>query len=277
VVKNSIVMTVSDREPVLLMNTLRWLTMCDLADTEIVIVNDCSQDVSWLTEPILAECSARRVDMEPYDCMRVEGNYNNPAKAFNRCLSEAQGERLIILSSDVLVPPRVLEQARKYDPTEVVFCPMVVDLATAQEYCGPRRVFPMPWFLSCSRQHAVECGGWDENYLNGLCWEDNDFVGRLALRTGQILYDFNQVVWHQSHHQPAYVRSDVALALNKINRQYTEAKWKALPFGESDKIAFEQVRKRHETGHLMFEYRDCREVYQSAVAQTNSPFVTVPA
>jgi hypothetical protein len=277
-IRDSIVMTVSDREPELLMSTVRWLRMSDLDDTEILIVDDCSRLDYSFYKPVLDICNARLIRLEPYECYQVEGeNYNNPAKAFNRGLAEAQGSRVILMSSDVLAPPRALHMARQFDPTEAIYCPRVVDLATQAEYCGLSRIFPMPWFLSCSADHARKCGGWDENYLGGLCWEDNDFVGRLALTTGKILYDFDSIVWHQSHQQPAYWDEPVVVEANKRNRKYTLDKWTSLPFGDSDKIAFESKRVRHETGHLMFEYHDFRELLPMLVAKTNSPFVTVAA
>jgi hypothetical protein len=275
-VKDSIIMTVSDREPALLLSTLRWLGAANLEDTEIVVVDDCSSIPYDFMAPILDAIGGRMVRLAPYECFNIDG-YNNPAKAFNAGLAEAKGERLIILSSDVIVTPRALESARTYDPTELIYCPRVVDLATCAEYCGPTRLFPMPWFLACSTEHAKRCGGWDENYLHGMCYEDNDFVGRLALTTGKVLYDFDSVVWHQSHHQPAYTQDTEVVKANKSSRKYTMDKWLAIPFDNSDKIAFETVRKRHETGHILFEFKDFRELMPHLVASTLSPFVTVPA
>ena len=275
-VRDSIILTVSDREPELLLNTIRWLRLSNLDDTEIIIVDDGSRiDYAFMGQ-ILDQCNARMVRMDPYEAYRLDETFNNPAKAFNRGLQEAVGERLIILSSDVLVPPNVMERCRRYDVNDVIYCPMVIDLATAAEYCGPRRVFPMPWFLACSREHAVKAGGWDENYLQGMCWEDNDFVGRLALTTGKILFDFSSIVWHQSHHQPAYLNEPDTLAANRRNKDYTFDKWMSIPFGDTDRIAFEAFRKIHETGNVLFEYKDFRDILPKAIAATNSPFVKVP-
>jgi glycosyltransferase involved in cell wall biosynthesis len=276
-VKDSIIMTVADREPAVLMSTLRWLGASDLTNTEVLIVDDCSTVPYDFMAPLLEPINGRMIRLEPYECFRVDGNYNNPAKAFNAGLAEAKGERLIILSSDVIVPPRVIEACRAFDPAELIYCPRVVDLGTCMEYCGPTRLFPMPWFLACSTEHAKRCGGWDENYLRGMCFEDNDFVGRLALTTGKVLYDFDAVVWHQSHYQPAYSQDPEVREANLRSRQYTMDKWLAIPFDNSDKIAFEMLRKRHETGHIMFEFRDFRERMPHLVAATKSPFVAVAA
>jgi hypothetical protein len=276
VVKDSIVMTVADREPAVLLSTLRWLGSADLTDTEIIIVDDCSAIPYDFVTPMLEPLNGRLITLAPYECFNIDG-YNNPAKAFNAGLAEAKGERLIILSSDVIVPSRAIESARTFDPTEIIYCPRVVDLATCAEYCGPTRLFPMPWFLACSTEHAKKCGGWDEKYLEGMCFEDNDFVGRLALTTGKVLYDFDSVVWHQSHYQPAYVQDTEVVKANRRSRQYTMDKWLAIPFDNSDKIAFETVRKRHETGHLLFEFKDFRERMPHLIASTKSPFVAVAA
>ena len=275
--KTSIIMTVCDREPEVLMNTLRWLGMDQPADTEIVIVDDgSSYNYAWL-EPYLKNHHARMVRLEPYACYSIHDNYNNPAKAFNHAALEAQGERVIILSSDVIVPPRVLAKALKFAPDETIFCPMVIDLATGGEYCGPNRTFPMPWFLSTSKKKIEEAGGWDENYLLGMCFEDNDFVARLALVVGSVTYDWNCIVWHQSHVQPAYSDDQWVRVANTRNRVYTADKWAGIPFDPALGQVWEIERARHECGDVQWRFKDSKGCFERVRAATLSPFVEVPA
>lgn len=273
-VKESIIMTVYDREPEVLLNTFRWLSLSDLSESEIIVIDDCStMTYEWLG-PYLKELPTRWLRMEPYECCKIDGNYNNPAKAFNQALLEARGERVAIMSSDVIVPPRVLEAARKAYDGDTVWCPMVIDLATSMEYCGPHRQFPMPWFLYAPRQLCVDAGGWDENYLLGMCFEDNDFVGRLALECRGIQFDWNQVVWHQSHFQPAYQDADWVQIANASNKKYTIQKWKGIPFDSKDMMTFQIDKTRNEkNGALMWVFTDYRGVKDEVKAKTLSPFI----
>lgn len=273
-ITESIIMTVYNRPAVQLMNTLYWLAMSDLSETEVIVVDDGSTEpMPWL-EPLLVQMGGKLVTMEPYEAFRIDGGYNAPSKAFNRGLEEAQGERLCILSSDVLVPPRVLAAARQCYRPDVIYCPMTIDLASTMEYCGPHRVFPMPWFLYLSRQVAIDAGGWDETYLLGSCWEDNDFVGRIALQTKRILCDWGSICWHQSHEQPAYRQDEAITISNQRNRVYTMDKWTGIPFATPDLLAFEMGRARDEdTGHIVLSFADVKGVKERVYLMTKSPFV----
>jgi hypothetical protein len=249
------------------------LSRINLDESEIVVVDDCSREaLDWDT----ADGRIRVVKLEPYECYKLEGNYNNPAKAFNAGLEAARGERIAILSSDVLVPARVLNTARIIYDGSFVYCPMVIDLETSMEYCGPHRVFPMPWFLYMSKEAAINAGGWDENYLLGLCYEDNDFIGRLALETKKFVFDWNSIVWHQSHYQPAYQNGEWVQQANKRNEDLTRDKWGVVPFGGLDQVAFQIRKTRHEqTGNVAWEFEDIRSLKDEVIAKTNSPFVKV--
>jgi len=283
--KESIILTVCDREYPILMNTLMWLARDPLESAEIIVINDGSTiDYKPLLGGLEKHMPIRWIDMEPYEACRIpngppgsgaEATFNNPAKAFNCGLWHARGEDLLILSSDVIVPPRVMERSRTFSDDNVVYCPMVIDLGTGGEYCGPHRVFPMPWFLRMKRETAVAAGGWDENYLMGMCFEDNDFLGRVALSVDGIVCDWQCVVWHQSHHQPAYEDGVWVQAANKRNEKYTRDKWEGgIPFyPEKDSPVIEQDHTRHETGALMLVHKDYQNLKEKVIQRTLSPFV----
>lgn len=273
-VKTSVIMTLFNREPEIILSTLRTLRGHDLSEFEVIVVDDNSDAdyrskvVELIIKPILAPMNGRIVEMAPYDSYHIQG-FKNPAKAFNRALDEAVGERLIIMSSDVLAPARVMEKALTFEPDETIFCPMVIDIDTGGEYCGPNRVFPMPWFLGTSTAKARACGGWDENYMLGMCYEDNDFVARLALEVGSVTYDWGCIVWHQSHYQPAY-RVDqqwVAMA-NQRNKVYTADKWKGIPFDESIGQVWDIQRGRHVNGDFQQKFIDSKNILADLKAKT---------
>lgn len=248
--KDSVILTVCDREPVQLMNTLLWLTRNDLTDTEIIIVNDRSeQDLSWLK----TYCGNLPVvwhDMEPYEAYRI-GNHNNPAKANNEALKLCTGERVFWLSSDCILPPLALQKARKIVDAGAVYVPRVQDISGSygfHEFCGPKRIFPMMWFVGCRLSDCLAIGGFDEEYLKGMAYEDNDFMGRLALQVGSIVYDFDTTVIHQSH--PAAYLSDGGVG-QKRSGEYTKKKWKGVPFS-SERACFNVLRGVHQSGNMMW-------------------------
>lgn len=249
-VKRSVLLTVHDREPAVLMGTLRSLWRAGVgADEEVVIVDDRScTDLTWARKyGELAFPNFKWIRLDDYECWTIDG-FANPARAFNEALKAAEGEAVWIMSSDVLVNPALIERARKVDVNAMVWTPLVLDLETGRQYCGPTRLFPMPWFLVASRQHCLDVGGWDEAYLKGMCFEDNDFVGRLALKTGAFCGEWTVVCYHQSHDQPAYLVADPAVKeANDRNREWTMRKWGGIPFN-SEYTPFDVVRELHESG-----------------------------
>ena len=274
-VGESILMTVYNREPEILLNTFRWLASCDLSDSEIIVVDDGStMDYSWI-DAYKGRFNMKWIKLPEYPAYRIDG-FNNPARAFNAALQAAEGERVCLLSSDVIVPERVIAKARQSYDANAVWCPMTIDLATSAEYCGPHRVFPMPWFLYTSKAKCIEAGGWDENFLFGMCWEDNDFVGRLALVTERINCDWNAVCWHQSHYQPAYeIQNEDILNANQRSKRYITKKWAGgIPFGPPDMLALGMSRSRDEaTGNFCLKFDDFKGVKDRVIACTLSPFV----
>ena len=230
--KTSVLMTVHDREPEVLLSVLRSLHRCGLSEIELVIVNDRSEmDYSWIrayAEPRFD--TVKWVDAGDYPGFRVEG-YGNPAHAFNVGLELCTGERLIVMSSDVVITPRAVWSMERFWTKDVCYTPKVIDMDTGAEYCGATRPFPMPWFLVMPTAVAQSVGGWDETFLNGFCYEDNDFVARVFKVLGVIRCDWDAFVYHQSHVQPAYdVKSDEVLSANARNRDICRAKWKGIPF-----------------------------------------------
>jgi len=254
----SVVMTVYNREPEVLLAVLRSLWRSVPQGTQLVIVDDGSTiDYAFARGYIsnhFEDAIWHRIDL--YEAYRIAGGYNNPARAFNAAVDLARHERLIIMSSDVLANPKVFARLHAYEPREAIYTPAVIDTESGMQYCGPQRVFPMPWLLGTSKSLTAEVGGWDELYLKGLCYEDNDFIGRLALACGQIIGDWNNIVYHISHDQPAYVVTDHDVAAaNERNRKHTLARWKGIPF-DRDCSPFDVMRAMHPSGDIAYNCID---------------------
>jgi GT2 family glycosyltransferase len=134
----------------------------------------------------------------------------------------------------------------------------------------------MPWMLYTSREKVVEAGGWDENFLFGCCWEDNDFVGRLALVCDKINCDWGAIAWHQSHYQPAYEKTQEIIDANKRNANYINTKWAgSIPWGPVDVQSFQMLKGRDEkTGNFCLTFEDFKGVKDRVIQATLSPFVS---
>ncbi len=225
-------MTTHDREPEVLLKTLRGLWRSGLGEAELIVVDDRSaMDYSWVREYCLPRFSSVKwARTGEYEGFRSEG-YGNPAHAFNVGLAIATKERLIVMSSDVEITPGVVKSMDRFWTPDVLYTPRIVDMDSGQEYCGEARIFPAPWFLAMPTGIAQQIGGWDEKFLDGLCYEDNDFLGRLCLYLGEIKCDWKPIAYHQSHPQPAYALEDLEIrAANQRNRDYCMTKWKGIPF-----------------------------------------------
>lgn len=237
------------------MGTLRSLSRGPVEDFEVIFCDDRSTiDYTWV-EPYLKFRFPyyKKIATGDYDAFRWNGN-NCPVYAFNRCLEAAEGAIAIAMSSEILVPPSAMQAALQNDPQEMVYTPGVIDTESFAQYCGPKRIFPMPWFLAFSRKIAIDIGGWDETYLDGTCFDDNDFAGRLALATGRFVGDWEQTVYHQSHHQ-LYEETKTNVALKAAwdkNRAYTKRKWSGIPF-DHELVPFDVVRTPHESGNIAYE------------------------
>lgn len=273
--ESSFIMTVYNREPEVLLSTLRGLFRSIDDDSEVIVVNDGSEyGYQWArayAEPRFPRF--KWLDIEPYEACRINGNFNNPAKAFNAALSLATGKRLYVMSSDVIVTPNAIKQSLKFDFSEMAWTPLVLDLESSVHYCGPSRVFPAPWCLGLDRQIAIDAGGWDENYLKGMCYEDNDFIGRTLLKTGRFIGDWSVQVYHQSHLQPAYeVHEEHVMLANRINKTYTKRKWAGIPFSGSEDPCFDVLRKPYVTGDIVHECRYYGTLLEDTIRMTKSPF-----
>ena len=123
-----------------------------------------------------------------------------------------------------MLPPHAIDRAFDLDLTSVAWMPCVIDQDSNTEYLGPNRLVPLGWFYGTHRKNFP---GWDEEYLKGIAFEDNDVMARLALKVGRFVIDQSCVAWHQSHPQTAY--SDELKGWT-INRDYTVKKWGAVPW-----------------------------------------------
>ena len=226
--RDTIILTVYNRPELTLLNTFVSISKQDLTDTEILVVDDGStQDyddvreiiADWQIPPVRWECISTMEDRP--DTYNIDG-HNNPAYVNNRAAALAQGDNLFFLSSDTTLPPNAMGSARVWDLDKAVYTPRVYDADTGMEWNGGSRIYPMCWFLGISKALFNRVGGFDEEYLKGMAFEDSDFVGRCVLDTGKLVIDTGTLALHQSHPMVAYSDKGVGY---KRSEDYTKAKW----------------------------------------------------
>jgi GT2 family glycosyltransferase len=233
--KDAVLLTVFDRPKDVLFNTLAGLARNDLTDTVVICVDDGSSidyvDLEDFVKTLNLPLIWSRVDTvkERPGTYNING-YNNPAHAFNAALKIATGEkaeRVFILSSDCVLPAHALEAWRRWVDIGYVPIPKVVDHDSQQVYASSSRIWPLYWWMGCRMEWIKGIGGWDEEYLRGIAFEDNDFAARLFDKVQKFVFDDSVMVIHQSHSQTAYSDNLEGWAINK---QYTLSKYGANPW-----------------------------------------------
>ena len=151
---------------------------------------------------------------------QVERGFN-PSRAFNLGVKKAKYDNIIITSPEVKPTTDVLEQlSHRLD--ENIVC-QVDD----QDIDGNLRVLvsktfrgetPAMYFLAMFRKEDIEkINGWDEDFMKGYAYEDNDFGDRWV-RAGlpfEVAEDIKAT--HQYHPRSETIRGGMATNLQKYH------------------------------------------------------------
>lgn len=144
----------------------------------------------------------------------------NPSKAFNIGVREAKFDQIIISSPEVMPKTDVLAQLKELIGQNVVCSVSEVsedgDKFTILVHSGFRDDNPGMYFLAMfNRKDIEEINGWDEDFMKGYAYEDNDF-GERWVRAGLpfIVRDDIQAV-HQYHPRSETIRGGLV-----INQQH---------------------------------------------------------
>lgn len=140
------------------------------------------------------------VRLLPY---KVERGFN-PSKAFNLAVREAKYDRIIITSPEVKPTTPVLEQFEA-EPDKNIICQVWDEnehgkITESLVHPGYRSDNPAMYFLAVFNKKDIEhINGWDEDFMKGYAYEDNDF-GERWVRAGlpfEVREDMKGV--HQYH------------------------------------------------------------------------------
>lgn len=189
---------------------LESLTQQGIFDYEVIIVEDGSQISS---EPVV---EAFRSQLPALSYIAVPNG--GPSKARNRGAREASGEYLLILDSDVVLPPGYLTAVDEYlerypvdafggpDAASDDFTPVqkAINYAMTSPLTtggirggsadGMEKFKPRSFNLGCRRSVYLQLGGFDEGMRFG---EDIDFSLRLLERGYSTALIFKAFVYHK--------------------------------------------------------------------------------
>lgn len=235
------ILSVYNRQPIVLHRTLMALVnQKDKVRLGLVIVDDGSDEefrfsyrrmrdeLKTLFPLVWLETSTLKERPETY---HING-HNNPAYCTNLAIEEAAkmgAERLLLLSSDIVLDQNSLSFALKHSPDEVVVG-QTMDSNSHTIFCRSDRIWPMCWFVLAGTGHIAQTK-FDEEYLKGMAFEDNDFMGRMLLRTERMVIDDTILCLHQTHAPTAY--SDHLQGF-QVSEEYTKKKWGGVPFRPND-------------------------------------------
>ena len=231
---------------------------------ELILLDDGStRDYSAAriyAENVIPRTRWVRLDPDP-ECYFYEDGQKNPARALNRAFAESHGEKIVLVASDTIVNSRAMKAALAHDPSRGIMSTGVYDIEQQSFYCGPQRLFPSQWFLTLARSTINAIGGWDEEYMKGFAFEDNDFVGRAALHHGQFFGAWDACVVHFSHRMKQIKDDPVLMEGLRRSQAHTRKKWGGIPFSD-DESPFSITRGRNKYEEIVYAVARTKDYFE---------------
>ena len=167
-------------------------------------------------------------------------NVQNPAPAFNFGAKMANGNFLIITNPECFHQSNILSGLDTHfskNPNQYVVC-ACLDVSTLSfdiENYSDFKYSTIFWYQHTVHNHRLlhfcsaiskdlffKLGGFDEEYKDGMCYEDADFREKVIASKTPIVADDNLVVLHQDHPKEYQF---VDMSLNAKNAQIYFKKW----------------------------------------------------
>lgn len=139
-------------------------------------------------------------------------------RAYNAALSKAKGDRAIIIGSEIIIQPGLLEWANDRPDKDTIWC-FSVHRGSRDWIIGPGRRVGLPYCMVLDTLALKIIHGWREAFCGGVCYDDNDLSARLLMFGQTFRWSDKFDVIHQDH--PAYGRNRDAHTV--INRKIWEA------------------------------------------------------
>lgn len=212
-------------------NSARLLPACldallatEYAPFELLVIDNASSDGT----PALVAAH--------YPQARLLANTANLGfgRACNLGAAAAQGELLVFLNPDVIVPPGwlgVLAQRMREHPDAGIICPTTLDHGQAPPPpAAPADTAAVPGCAMLVRRAAWrQLGGFDERFF--LYWEDTDLCWRAWLLGWRVLEEFEAYVFHERGGSAGDRRWDAETTKNSLRTYLKTMRWRAVaPF-----------------------------------------------
>lgn len=214
----------------------------DRDDFEIIIVEDYKNQMDSVEHLNLLSLIDEYEDLCPIKHIKysVKECYN-PAGMFNLATISADGEYLILTNPECLHEVDILSGLNnliKENNTRYIVCSCksiynqnqiknlddltyTFDMWYVHGEHYPRKIH----FCTCiSRDVMCAIGGFDEEYMKGIAYEDDDFVKKIEDVKYPIHHADDLVVLHQAHSR--YYGNPNQSELMKVNELYYKSKWK---------------------------------------------------
>lgn len=158
------------------------------------------------------------VRLIPYE---VKAGFN-PSKAFNIGVREAVYDQIIITSPEVIPKTNVLEQLETLIGANVI-CRVwdeneKGEIAASLVHDGYRSETPAMYFLALFNKKDIEAiNGWDEDFMKGYAYEDNDFGDRWKrARLPWLVRDDIEAI-HQYHPRSETIKGGASVNFEKYH------------------------------------------------------------
>jgi len=132
-----------------------------------------------------SDVQIRQVSDEPYFPL---------PQAYNAALEAAEGERILVIGADVVVPPTTFAWAHRKGA-------WIADCVGTggQVIISAERSGAWPNCMSIDAADLWAIGGWDETFSDGVVFDDADLALRLIAYGVTFHWDHNHLVLHQDH------------------------------------------------------------------------------
>lgn len=238
----TVVMTINNRPRETMRRVFDSFKPLDNEADDMVVVLDG-------VEPSVLD-SLNVLDIPPYARfveVKREPGWICPAVAWNTGFGEVRTELTYCISSEVIQQPGNVCKAKRLmaGPPGVLFghCrddgkePLTTHPTDPNLLCGTKSPRPLG-FIMCLPTWALRVtGGYDTGFMEGLCFEDDDFTWRLWRLGLPFVFDDSVSGIHQHHDRPQYGTQEWMNKL-KRNEDYINSKWGNLhPWNEGEKPA----------------------------------------
>jgi len=146
----------------------------------------------------------------------------NPSKALNLGVNNAQYENIIITSPEVMPKTNVLQQLSEC-PGQNVLCQVFDEdankkISMSLVNSNFRSQHPGMYFLAMFQKKDIEAiNGWDEAFMQGYAWEDDDFGHRWnRAKLPFVVRDDIQAI-HQYHPRSETIPNGWTINRNTLN------------------------------------------------------------